>query len=324
MSSNPTILIVAPEPRAEPLEPLWRCLEALPARIIAAPPGADAPDEAPSAVVVACDPEAPVPEGLEAVQPALAALGARGWGAKATLISPYRRGGGALLEALEAAEVAHLISWHDAGLWRQVALGVRRRLATGDARWGVAPWLEGAEVERREVTSSRQRDPLLDELGDFAAARGVNSRVATLAQSVADEFIINAVYNAPVDEAGAFRYARRSRTEAVELPQEDAATFCFASDGERLAVSIHDRFGSLTPETVRRYLLRGLRKGDDQIEHKDGGAGLGLYTVLEATTRFIVRIAPGAGTEMIGIFEGPGSYRRCLGRPKSLQLITET
>ncbi|MEL6182176.1 MAG: hypothetical protein AAFS10_24670, partial [Myxococcota bacterium] len=219
------------------------------------------------------------------------------------------------------ASPSHILSWHDPDLWHQVGLGLDTQLSAARPVWGPEPYMgEGAEQMVRDIRSSLQRDELLAELSEFARARGVHRRINTLVQSVADEFIINAVYNAPVDDKGVHRYARQSRTEPVFLPPEDSSTLRAAFDDQRLVLSVVDPFGSLSPRTVWSYLVRGLRRGDDQIEYKEGGAGLGLFTVLESTTRFAIQIRPGQGTEMLAVFERPQAYRLCLGQPKSLKV----
>ena len=67
-------------------------------------------------------------------------------------------------------------------------------------------------------------------------------------------------------------------------------------------------------------VVRGLHRGDDQIEKKAGGAGLGLYLEWESLGSFTVHVEPGRRTEMLGLLDIRGSFRELAAAPKSLFL----
>ena len=132
---------------------------------------------------------------------------------------------------------------------------------------------------------------------------------------------MNAIYNAPIYPNGVRPYARQSRTIPVELQPNETCFFSFASDGTNFLISVHDRFGSLTPEKIRGYLVRCFSMGDDQIEQKQGGAGMGFYFIMENLNKLIVNISPGRGTEFIGIIDISGTYRDYIERCKSFHKV---
>lgn len=167
----------------------------------------------------------------------------------------------------------------------------------------------GVQPIRHTVTSSRQKDALLAAVANYADGLGIGRRLVHVAESVADELIMNAVYNAPTDDEGERPYAARPRTEPVDLGDHEHATFTFACDGRHLVLAMRDPFGSLTGETVRSYLHRCFAMGRDQIEAKSGGAGIGLYFIVEALNKIIINISPGRGTEVIGLIDVSGSFR---------------
>lgn len=172
-----------------------------------------------------------------------------------------------------------------------------------------------------EVSSSSQKPFLLQALTDYASAIGVNKRIIAAATGVADEFLMNAIYNAPVYANGVRPYARRARTVPVDLLPNETCYFTFASDGRQLIISVRDRFGSLSAEKVRTYLSRCFNRGDDQIEQKQGGAGMGFYFIMEQINKFIINISPGRGTEMIGIMDISGSYKDYAEKTKSFHIF---
>ena len=172
-----------------------------------------------------------------------------------------------------------------------------------------------------EVSSSLQKTPLIDELSMYAANIGINRRIISAVAAVADELLMNAIYNAPVYPNGVRPYARRSRTVPVDLQPDETCFFSFASDGSQLVISVRDRFGSLTPEKVRGYLARCFAMGSDQIEQKQGGAGMGFYFIMENLNKLIVNISPKRATEFIGIIDISGSYKDYAERYKSFHIF---
>ena len=179
----------------------------------------------------------------------------------------------------------------------------------------------GATPTTYEVSSSLQKDPLLNAMSEYATNIGINKRIISAVAGVADELLMNAIYNAPIYPNGVRPYARQSRTIPVELQPNETCFFSFASDGTNFLISVHDRFGSLTPEKIRGYLVRCFSMGDDQIEQKQGGAGIGFYFIMENLNKLIVNISPGRGTEFIGIIDISGTYRDYIERCKSFHIF---
>jgi hypothetical protein len=107
----------------------------------------------------------------------------------------------------------------------------------------------------------------------------------------------------------------------VVLPPEEAATVKFTYDGRRLGVSVEDPFGSLEPARVLHYLAKCFRAGEDQIDTKEGGAGLGIYSVFDALSRFVINVEPERRTEMIGFIDITDTYREYAERGKSFNLF---
>ncbi len=188
---------------------------------------------------------------------------------------------------------------------------------------GLAPYLAWAtRVIDIEVTGSADKERAFEAVEVYMQALGIRGRLVQRLQAVADEMLMNAVYDAPTDRAtGEALHAARSRTEPVELALADRPTFRFGSDGQVFALSIQDPFGALTPGILRRYLAKGLRRGDDQIDRKAGGAGLGLYLMFDMLHSMCLNLTPGHRTELLGLVDIRGSYRDVVQAPKSLNLF---
>ena len=137
-----------------------------------------------------------------------------------------------------------------------------------------------------------------------------------------DEFLMNAIYDAPRDEEGKPIYASTPRNERVLLKPDQAAKFRYASDGELLAISVEDAFGAINRDKVVSYLSKCFAKGDDQIDAKEGGAGLGLYIIWKSVNHFILNIDPGVRTEFVGIIDLSLSIREFKTKNRSFHLFS--
>ena len=181
------------------------------------------------------------------------------------------------------------------------------------------PW--GAEIREVTLAGSDSKGPALDDIAAFMAALGIGGRILNRLQDIADEMIMNAVYDAPVGPDGKAKFAQESRQIAVLLAPEERPTLSFGSDGRTFAMGIRDPFGALRADTLKGYIAKGLRRGADQIDTKLGGAGLGLYLQFDFMGSMVVNLAPSRTTEMIGLLDIRGSFRDLATAPKSFSVF---
>ena len=216
--------------------------------------------------------------------------------------------------------VSHVVAYHDHFSPEELIITVGKILRND--LFGLDKYLSyGATPVTYEVTSSHQKGPILRTFSEYATMLGINRRIISSATGVADEFLMNAIYDAPIHPDGMRPYARLPRTESVDLKEGESCFFSFAGDGRHLLLSMRDRFGSLTPDRIRSCLVRCFSMGADQIEQKQGGAGMGLYFIMESLNKMIVNISPGRGTEFIGIIDISGTYRDYVEQHKSFHIF---
>jgi hypothetical protein len=182
--------------------------------------------------------------------------------------------------------------------------------------WGVEPY-------RIEIRDSRNKLDYLAEVARYATALGCNERVVELIETVADELVTNAIYNAPRTGDGVPKYARLSRREPVELDDAEVGTLEFACDGDYIAIAQIDPFGALTQETVVSYLNRCLVKGPEQLSEASGGAGIGLYRVFQSLSKFIINVEPGRRTEVICLIDLRLTMKRFRQQAKSFHIFIQ-
>jgi hypothetical protein len=180
--------------------------------------------------------------------------------------------------------------------------------------WGVSPL-------RIEIRDSRDKHAYLREIAATAARLGCPDRTVGLIETIADELITNAIYNAPRDGEGRPRYAMVSRRQPVVLEPHEIAVLEFACDGNFIALSQSDPFGSLTQDSIVTYLNRCLVQPSLLGESGSGGAGIGLHRVFQSLSKFIVNIDPGRRTEVIALIDLRVTMRKFRTMPKSFHIF---
>ncbi len=193
----------------------------------------------------------------------------------------------------------------------------------GGELFGLERYFGGPEVDvaRMSRRTSGRRDEIQEWVRGFAERHRVNARIVDLLVVVVDEMVTNAFYNAPVGPDGAHRHASQARTVEVELAEPEAVEIELRCDGARLGIATRDAFGSLEPHVVVDSLRRCFTRAEPRTG--PGGAGLGLYLLLGSLSHVVFNVARGRRTEVIGLFEIAGGYKKLLTAGKSFNLFTE-
>jgi len=240
-------------------------------------------------------------------------------------IEALGRGAGLIVigESIESDEVVaaahargmnHLIGGDDPDDAELVVTSVK--LLSGDL-FGLEKYLAwGVNVGSRDVIGYEDKREAMSVVCAYAKEVGARRPVIARIESVVDELLMNALYDAPV----------------VGGPREGAhgtALLRWACDGRYFAVSVEDEYGALEKESILEHLARArLERGKPRTptpgdEAATNGAGLGLYFILSSVTRFIVNIAPGKRTEVICLFDLKVSGRDTDACARSLHVFGE-
>lgn len=163
----------------------------------------------------------------------------------------------------------------------------------------------GVEIKTFSINSSVQRREVNDQVVEYLTNLGLRSSVKTKASSVLEEMLMNAIYDAPVDEKGDTLYNNLSRTVEVNLSTEQAPTIKVATDGLFLALSVADPFGAFKKETIFKYLENNYYNLNENMNKElgKGGAGKGLYMITEQSDLVIYNVKKGSRTEVIALFD---------------------
>ncbi len=162
------------------------------------------------------------------------------------------------------------------------------------------PW--GTQVHSQLVGDYQEKSLCISQVSEFADTMGVRRKYREAIDQCLDEMLMNALYDAPVDDEGKPLFAEISTRTRIALRVEQKVVVQYACDGARFALAVRDVFGTLERATVLRYLHKCLHD-EQQIDRKAGGAGLGLYLMTSSATAVYFNVLPGVATEAVCVFD---------------------
>jgi hypothetical protein len=139
--------------------------------------------------------------------------------------------------------------------------------------WGVTnvAWTPRTTADLRRIVK---------QIDDISRNLGAERREANVVATAAHEMLMNAMYDAPVQEGGQPLYAF-DRTAEISLADRHRPTFRLAVGPSYIGLDVCDPFGRLPRTRFFESIVRGLhgRADGGPLDTSHGGAGLGLYTL---------------------------------------------
>jgi hypothetical protein len=197
------------------------------------------------------------------------------------------------------------------------------KLLSGDI-FGLEKYLSwGVKIHELEVHSYEEKRLALISIADYARQVGARRQAIAKIESVADELLMNAMYDAPAVSRGEPPHVPVGPLARPGEPA-DRALLRWACDGRYFAVSVDDRYGQLHKEAILDNLMRArAERGRPRPEINGvGGAGLGVYFILSSVTRFIANVDPGRRTEVVCMFDLRQTGREAEACARSLHVFT--
>jgi hypothetical protein len=180
--------------------------------------------------------------------------------------------------------------------------GMATRVLAGDI-FGLEkmmPW--GTLVHSQLVGDYQEKALCISQISEFAELMGVRRKYREAIEQCGDEMLMNALYDAPVDDQGKPIFSEIPTKTRISLRVEQKVVVQYACDGKRFALSVRDSFGTLERATVLQYLHKCLH-AEQQIDRKAGGAGLGLYLMVNSASTVYFNVLPGVATEALCVFD---------------------
>ena len=160
----------------------------------------------------------------------------------------------------------------------------------------------GTQIHNFLVGDYQEKSLCISQLAEFAEAMGVRRKYRESIEQCADEMLMNALYDAPVDEQGRPIFSEIPTKTRISLRVEQKVVVQYVCDGKQFVIAVRDAFGTLERSTVLRYLHKCLHS-EQQIDRKTGGAGLGLYFITNSSSGVFFNVLPGVATEAVCSFD---------------------
>jgi hypothetical protein len=206
---------------------------------------------------------------------------------------------GELTDYLKDHRVNHVIDGEE--LDRGVFV-TAQKLLTGDI-FGIEKYLpEGTPVHYVRLRDFEGRGKALYTVLAYAEEAKMRRQVRSAIGSVCEELLMNALYDAPVDENGNQVFAEVDPHDRTKSRSPRPVSIRYAATESQFAVAVRDRFGRLAKNTILAYIDKCLHS-PVQIDRKTYGAGLGLYLVANAAASYLVNVAYGIATEVVCTFD---------------------
>ena len=177
-----------------------------------------------------------------------------------------------------------------------------QKLLTGDI-FGIEKYLpEGTPVHYERLRDFEGRGKAIQTVLDFAEQAKMRRQVRSAIGQVAEELLMNALYDAPVDEDGRAIFAEVDPHDRTKMRTPRPVSIRYAATDDMFAVAVRDRFGRLAKNTILAYIEKCIHS-PNQIDRKTYGAGLRLYLVANAAATYVVNVAYGIATEVVCTFD---------------------
>ncbi len=172
-----------------------------------------------------------------------------------------------------------------------------------DDLFGLEKYLNwGVEVRQHAVTHSKYRGELVENMHSYFGQLGVRKGMLSRCEMVAEELLMNAVYDAPADIDGIPLYNHLPRTTPVKLKRREQGLFRYACDGLVAALSVEDPFGAFERQTILEYLKSCYEAKENPLHQNKGGAGRGLFQIMETADLVVFNVRAKVRTEVIALF----------------------
>ena len=179
-------------------------------------------------------------------------------------------------------------------------------------------------VRSSEFTFNQSPDKahVLAQLADFLQGHRKTSNFIESVHMIADEMIMNALYNAPVDNEGKPMYMDVDRAETVELPDSKTAKIFVTHDEKRLLIGCEDPFGTVNRFKIMNQFAKVYRKATLPSPNEGtGGAGLGCKMMIDHSCDYYMVVQKGVKTLVCCALPLGVSFTKAARMPKNLHIV---
>jgi hypothetical protein len=166
-----------------------------------------------------------------------------------------------------------------------------------------------AKQQVTQLKRSLEKAIVLEATRDFLQRWAMNTRASALIINAIDELLLNAFYEAPVDNLGKNIYANTARNTPLELTEGAEIELKMIHDDESLGISVADPYGSLDRIKIISLFTKNYKNEDYKPKANVVAAGLGLNDTYLHSAGIIFAWEPGVRSEVMLFFKKNKQFR---------------
>jgi len=167
----------------------------------------------------------------------------------------------------------------------------------------------GAKIQIVKLQSTSQKQEAVEAIKSYLEAAKFQTRMATSIANAVDELLMNAMFDAPIDEMGKTIYSQTPRSTVIALTGKHEVEMKVGFDGDYIAITAVDKFGSLDKVKLMKHIAKIYTDEEYKVKSSVAGAGLGLATVFHSGGSFYFVSESRTRTEVTVFFKRTDSYR---------------
>lgn len=176
--------------------------------------------------------------------------------------------------------------------------------------YGLANLLKpGTGIQVVKFVASSQKQEAVEAIKNYLIQAKFQSRMAATIANAVDELLMNAMFDAPVDELGRPTLISTPRSTVLKLEGRSAVEMQVGFDGEYAGITAIDLFGSLDKAKLLYHISKIYTDEEYKIRTSVAGAGIGLATVFRSGGSFFFSSEAGVRTEVTVLFKRTDNFR---------------
>jgi hypothetical protein len=168
---------------------------------------------------------------------------------------------------------------------------------------------EGAKTQALKLQVTTQKQGAVEAVKNYLLAAKFQSRMASVIANAVDELLMNSMFDAPTDDLGRPLFSSTARTASIKLEGKHAVEMHVGYDGNYVAVTAVDLFGSLDKAKLLAHISKVYADEEYKIKTSVANAGLGLATVFRSGGSFFFVSEARVRTEVTVFFRRTDSFR---------------
>lgn len=168
---------------------------------------------------------------------------------------------------------------------------------------------QGTKIQVVKLTVSNQKHDAVEAVKAFLIAAKFQGRMAAVIANAVDEILLNAIFDAPVDEGGKSIHSRTARSTVLQLVDQNAVEMHLGFDGNYVAISAIDHHGSLDRTKLVTHISKIYTQEEYQLRTTVANAGIGLATVFQTGGSFFFSSESRVRTEVTVFFKRTPNFR---------------